>query len=376
MRKITNYGKYAAIVPLLLLSSCGNKINMPYGVTPISHDMYDLHMFIIYVCIGIAIFVYGLASYILFFHRKSRGAVASKTHGNTYLEILWTLIPVIILIIIAIPGTKVTAKIFNADKADINIKITGYQWKWRYEYLDYDIDFFSNLATPQDEILGKKVKDKWYLLEVDEPMVVPIHKKIRFLLTSNDVNHSWWVPDLGVKQDAIPGFINEKWAWIETPGIYRGQCTELCGVFHGFMPVVVKAVRQEEFDAWVKSHTKSPRNQDTAATDDKLDFPTIMERGKKVYDKYCVACHQADGKGIPPLFPALRGSSVAVGEPISRHIDIILHGVTGSAMQAFADQMTDDEIAYVVTYERNAWENNTGDIITPEEVAKGRRGSD
>ncbi len=226
--------------------------NLPYGVTPISHEVYNLHMTIFYICVGIGVVVFGVLLYSLLKYRKSKGAVAAHFHEHTGIEILWTVIPFVILVVMAVPATKVLMDIHDTGRPDLDIKVTGYQWKWKYDYLDQGISFFSSLSTPADQIYGNSAKDPWFLLEVDHPLVVPVHEKIRILVTSNDVIHSWWVPDLGMKQDAIPGYINANWFSIDKPGTYRGQCAELCGVNHGFMPIVVKAVSKEEFSQWVK----------------------------------------------------------------------------------------------------------------------------
>lgn len=366
-------------------------MNMMEGVTPISHKVFGLHMFAIWICVGIAVVVYSAMIYSIIRHRKSRGAKAAEFHENTLVEIIWTVIPFVILIALAIPATKIVGEMEDTKNADVTIKVTGYQWKWQYEYLDQGVRFFSNLSTPIEQIYDGKPKDKWYLLEVDKPLVLPIHKKIRFLVTSNDVIHAWWVPDLGVKRDAIPGFIHESWANIDKPGIYRGQCAELCGVNHGFMPIVVKAVTEEEFTQWVAQQPKagvlpapttstpvettaiSPQPTETKAPS-VMSYNALMKEGKAQYGKYCAVCHKQDGLGMPPVFPALKGSSVAVGHSIVRHIQLVLTGVPGTAMQAFADQLTDEELAAIVTYERNAWGNNTGDIVQPSDVEAVRHG--
>ncbi len=237
------YGTIALAIPPL---------NLPYGVTPVSHEVYQLHMAIFYICVGIGILVFGVLFYSLFKHRKSKGAVAAHFHEHLGIEILWTVIPFVILVIMAVPATKVLINIHDTSRPDLNIKITGYQWRWKYDYLDQGISFFSNLSTPSNQIYGNAPRDKWFLLEVDYPLVVPIHEKVRILVTSNDVIHSWWVPDLGMKQDAIPGYINENWFMIDKPGTYRGQCAELCGANHSFMPIVVEAVSKKAFAQWVK----------------------------------------------------------------------------------------------------------------------------
>lgn len=349
------------------------QLNMYQGVTPISRDQYDLHMIAMLVCAIIGVLVFGVMIYSLVHHRKSRGYQPAKFHDNTRLEIVWTIIPFLILVGLAVPATKVLIRMNDTEESAVTIKITGYQWRWQYQYLDQGISYFSNLSTPYAQITNEEKKGQWYLLEVDKPLVVPTNKKIRFLVTSNDVVHSWWVPELGIKRDAIPGFMHEAWARIEKPGVYRGQCAELCGINHGFMPIVVEAVKSEDFDKWVESQTKV---QDVyAETENKpqdqkqMSRADLMTLGKAKYDLICSACHKPDGTGMPPMFPPLKGSSVAVGKPISRHINIVLNGVAGTAMQAFKDQLTDEEIAAIVTYERNAWGNNTDDVVQPAEVA-------
>ncbi len=355
------------------------QLNMYQGVTPISKDIYSLHMFAMWVCAGIGVVVFSIMIYALIHHRKSRGYTPASFHDNTRLEIIWSVIPFIILVALAIPATRVLINLDDSSEADVTVKIVGYQWKWQYQYLDQGISYFSVLSTPYSQIQNEKPKNPWYLLEVDKPLVLPINKKVRFLVTSNDVVHSWWVPELGVKRDAIPGFMHEAWARIEKPGIYRGQCAELCGVNHAFMPIEVHAVTDEVFNQWVKTQSFD----DIAAAEKQLNTSeakqpvltrkALMTEGKKKYDIVCSACHQADGTGIPPLYPALKGSSVAVGHPISRHTDIILNGVPGTAMQPYRMQLTDEEIAAIVTYERNAWGNNTDETVQPADVAKVRQ---
>ena len=355
------------------------QLNMYRGVTPISRDIYYLHMVVLAVCAIIGVVVFGVMIYSLIHHRKSKGYKAAKFHDNPRLEIIWSLIPFLILIGLAIPATKVLMRMDDTDQSDVTIKIVGHQWRWQYQYLDQGISFFSNLSTPYDQIQNKQKKGQWYLLEVDKPLVLPIHQKIRFLVTSNDVIHSWWVPELGIKRDAIPGFMYEAWARIEKPGIYRGQCAELCGINHGFMPIVVEAVNEEEFVQWVAKQTKAEDqyakidiNPGAQKTMTRIE---LMSLGKQKYELICVACHKADGKGLPPMYPPLKGSSVAVGNPISRHIDLILNGLPGSAMQPYKDQLSDEDVAAIVTYERNSWGNNTNDEIQPRDVATLRHGT-
>ncbi|MEO8402628.1 MAG: cytochrome c oxidase subunit II [Gammaproteobacteria bacterium] len=367
-----------------------SQFNLTEGVTPLSHDIYNLHMTIFWVCVAIGIGVFGVMIYSIIYHRKSKGAKAAHFHEHLWIEITWTVIPFLILVAMAIPATKVLIHMHDVDLPDINIKVTGYQWKWRYEYLDQGINFFSNNSTPYDQMHGTAKKDVNYLREVDHPVVVPIHKKIRFLITSNDVIHGWWVPDLGVKHDAIPGFIYESWARINRPGTYRGQCSKLCGVNHGFMPIVVIAMTEKDFANWVavqkggapdviptaKAAVTPPAVVATPATASlqpatvaakKYSKDELMKRGQQVYLGMCVTCHQADGAGMPPVFPALKGSKITTG-PIAEHVATVLNGKPGTAMQAFRDQYSNDDLAAVITYERNALGNSVGDIVQPADI--------
>ncbi|MBA2652588.1 MAG: cytochrome c oxidase subunit II [Tatlockia sp.] len=353
------------------------QLNMYKGVTPLSHDMYDLHMIAMVICAIIGILVFGVMIYALIHHRKSKGYQPASFHDNFRLEILWSIIPFLILVGLAIPATKVLIRMEDSSESQVTVKVVGHQWKWQYQYLDEGISYFSNLSTPYAQINNREDKGEWYLLEVDKPLVLPINKKIRFLVTSNDVVHSWWVPELGVKRDAIPGFMHEAWARIEKPGTYRGQCAELCGINHGFMPIVVQAVNETEYKQWVAQQVKVRDQYEStvneAAAQPNLPFSELMSLGRQKYDQLCAACHRADGLGLPPMYPALKNSSVAVGRPISRHILMILNGIPGSAMQPYKDQLNDKEIAAIVTYERNAWGNNTNDKVQPSEVAKERQ---
>lgn len=353
------------------------QLNMYEGVTPISRDVYHLHMVCMVVCAIIGVVVFGVMIYSLIHHRKSKGYKPATFHDNPKLELIWSIIPFLILVGLAVPATRVLIRMDNTNKSDLTVKIVGYQWRWQYEYLDQGISYFSNLSTPLAQIQNKQEKSEWYLLEVDKPLVVPVNKKIRFLVTSNDVIHSWWVPELGIKRDAIPGFMYEAWATIEKPGIYRGQCAELCGINHGFMPIVVEAVSQADFDKWVAAQTvkedKYAGEEAQPATQRVMSRDELMTLGQHKYEQFCAACHRNDGTGLPPMYPALKGSSVAVGNPISRHIGIILDGIPGSAMQAYKNQLNDEEIAAIATYERNAWGNNTNDTVQPAEVAAVRQ---
>ena len=345
------------------------ELNMPVGITAISRDTYDLHMLITIICALIGVLVYGVLIWSLIKYRKSNGAKSASFHENTTIEIIWTVIPILILVAMAIPSTGVLRQIYDASESELDIMVTGYQWRWQYSYLDdegEEVSFFSNLATTDDQIAGLDEKGENYLLEVDEPMVIPVNTKVRFLLTSADVIHSWWVPDFAVKKDAIPGFVNESWVIAEETGTFRGQCTELCGQDHGFMPVVVEVVEQAEFDAWY-----SERQEAAAAvaelTGQDWTLEQLVAQGETVYRTFCMACHQANGQGLPPAFPALTGSAIAIG-PIENHIDIVLNGAPGTAMAAFGGQLNPVDLAAVITYERNALGNSVGDLVTPVEI--------
>ncbi len=354
---------------LLALSgtvSAGWAFNMREGVTDISRSVFDLHMLIFWICVVIGVIVFGIMFWSMFMHRKSRGAVPAKFHENVGVEVLWTIIPLLILVGMAVPATKTLIEIYDAEEADIDILITGYQWRWQYSYLNEDVAFMSNMVTPRDEIDNLSPKNENYLLEVDEPLVVPVGKKIRFLVTAADVIHSWWVPALAVKKDAIPGFVNEAWTRIEEPGIFRGQCTELCGRDHGFMPVVVEAKSQEDYDIWL-AEKKETAAREAELREKDWSLEELMERGEQVYSRACSSCHQPGGEGLPPMFPALKGSEIALND-VAAHIDIVVNGKSGTSMAAFGPQLSETDIAAVVTYERNAWDNDTGDIVAPLDI--------
>ena len=360
-------------------------LNMPRGATAISREVYDLHMLIFWICVAIGVVVFGVMFYSMFKHRKSQGVVAAQFHESTAAEIAWTIIPVIILIAMAIPATQTLLKMADVENSDITIKVTGYQWKWRYDYIDQsvgdqsvgdqsvgnqNVGFFSVMSTPRDQIENREAKGEHYLREVDRPLVLPIGKKIRFLVTSNDVLHAWGVPDFAIKIDAIPGFINETWTRSDTPGIYRGQCVELCGKDHGFMPIVIDARTETDYLAWMEEQ-KSAALALAEDPDKVWAMDELMSKGESVYATNCAGCHLAGGEGVPGAFPALKGSKIATG-PIADHLKIVLQGKTGTAMGAFDSQLSDSELAAVMTYERNAWGNNTGDIVQPTQVKAAR----
>ena len=347
------------------------EMNLVRGITQTSHDAFSLHMISLWVCVAIGVVVFGAMFYALFAFRKSRGAVAANFHENTTVEVIWTAIPVVILIAMAAPATKALLTLENTADSELTVKVTGYQWRWQYDYLDQGVSFFSNLAeSSREAIKANPEADEHYLRDVDNPLVVPINTRIRFVFTSNDVIHSWWVPELGWKQDTVPGFINDAWTNIPEPGVYRGQCAELCGKDHGFMPIVVEAKTQQDYEAWLEGK-KAEAEAAKSGADREWTLEELSERGKGVYGTYCVACHQANGQGIPPAFPALAGSPIATG-PIEAHVDRVMHGVSGTAMQAFAGQLNDVDLAAVVTYERNAFGNDMGDLVQPKQIKAAR----
>jgi cytochrome c oxidase subunit 2 len=346
-------------------------LNMTRGVTDVSEMVYTLHMQALIMVSVIGAGVFGVMIYSIFTHRKSKGAVPAKFHHSTSLELVWTIIPIFILVAFAYPATQALIVMEETLEPDITIKITGYQWRWHYEYLDDEFGFFSTLAREsQDARTLKSGADVSsidnYLLDVDNPVVIPVNKKIRFLTTSNDVIHSWWVPDLGWKRDAIPGFINDDWTVVNEPGTYRGQCAELCGKDHAYMPVVLRAVPEDEYLEWV---SEMQRIQADAASgvDREWTMEELMQRGQAMYTSTCVACHQANGQGLPPAFPALSGSPITTG-PIEDHIEIVLNGKVGTTMQAFGQQFNPIDLAAVITFERNALGNSVGDMVQPAAI--------
>ncbi|MFU2486104.1 cytochrome c oxidase subunit II [Thauera sp. WH-1] len=342
---------------------------MTRGVTEISQRVYGLHMTIFYICVVIAIIVFGLMFWSIVRHRKSAGAVPAQFHGSMKIELLWTAIPVVILVVMAIPATQALIAMEDASESDLTVLVTGSQWKWHYKYLDYPIEYFSVLATPRAQIANEAEKDPLYLLEVDKPLVIPTGKKVRFLLTADDVIHSWWVPAFAIKKDAIPGFINETWTRVDKPGLYHGKCAELCGRDHGFMPIAVEVKSEADFEAWAAEQValqEAARAADAAAAP--MSMEELMALGEKVYGTACAVCHQPSGEGLPGVFPGLKGSAMVTTD-IPAHIHIVVFGKAGTAMQAFGRQLSSSELAAVITYERNAWGNNTGDMVQPADVA-------
>jgi cytochrome c oxidase subunit 2 len=364
-------GALCSIWGALLLLGAGNSyadypINLVKGVTDISHKVYDLHMLIFWICVVACVLVFAVLIYSIFTHRKSKGAVPATFHESTTVEIIWTTIPFLVLVGMAVPATTTLLALEDTRDADMSIQVTGYQWKWKYDYLDEDISFFSVLTTPREQIEGTAPKGDTYLMDVDNPVVVPINKKIRFLITSNDVIHSWWVPDLGWKQDAVPGFINDAWTELKEPGVYRGKCAELCGKDHGFMPIVLIAKTEEDYQAWVAEQKGAAAAAADAATAT-LTMDELMAKGEAAYNTTCAACHQANGAGIPGVFPAIAGGPIATGD-VAGHIDIVVNGKAGTAMQAFGEQLSAVDLAAIITYERNGFGNNVGDMVQPADV--------
>ena len=349
------------------------ELNMPRGITEVSQSIYELHMLIFWICVWIGVVVFGVMFYSIFKHRKSKGAVASKFHESLGLELLWTAVPTVILIAMAVPATTVLIQMYDTTNADVDIKITGHQWKWQYDYLGEDVGFFSNLTTSQDEIYNRADKGENYLLEVDKHVVVPTGQKIRFLITSNDVIHAWWVPEIAVKKDAIPGYINESWALIPEgqEGLYRGQCAELCGVDHGFMPIVLEAVTADQYQVWLDDQRAAKIAEAAAALGD-FTHDELMTKGADVYARSCAACHGGEGQGMGTVFPALAGSSIAIND-MAGHIDLVLNGKPGTAMQAFSAQLSEVDMAAVITFERNAWGNDTGETVTPKMIIDAKK---
>lgn len=346
------------------------RLNLTKGVTDISNQVYDLHMIIFYICCVIGVIVFGLMFWSIFHHRKSKGVKPANFHESTKVEILWTAIPFVILIAMAVPATKTLIAMEDTSDADVTVQVTGSQWKWHYKYFDHDLEFYSLLATPMDEIKNKISKSENYLLEVDRPLVIPVGKKVRFLITSDDVIHSWWVPEFAVKKDANPGFINEAWTRVNEPGIYRGQCAELCGKDHGFMPIVVIAKEQADFDAWMLDQVakaKEAKAQEQKLLAMNMSMEELMSVGEKAYIANCAACHQVAGQGIPGVFPGLKNSPIALGD-VKAHIDIVVNGKPGTAMQGYGKQLGLKDLAAIITYERNAWGNNTGDAVQASAV--------
>lgn len=374
--------RFAGLLSLMLSSSqvmAAYQLNLKPGVTSFSQGAYEIHTMVMWICVVIGAVVFGAMTYSIINHRKSKGAVAADFDDNTTIEILWTVIPFIILIVMAIPATKVLLEMEDVAGAntEMSVKITGYRWKWHYDYnvgeKAEDISFFSNLSTPKAASLATNSEveiNDTYLLDVDNKMVIPEDTSIRLLFTSSDVIHAWWIPAFGVKKDTVPGYINESWINVPEPGIYRGKCAELCGANHGFMPIVVEVKTKEDYAKWIASQ-KQEAMAVAASADKTWTKEELMAKGEQVYATSCAACHQINGEGLAGVFPGLKGSAVAVGD-IAKHIDVVMNGVAGTSMAPYAAQMNDVDLAAVITYERNAWGNNAGDMAQPSDIKAAR----
>jgi cytochrome c oxidase subunit 2 len=344
--------------------------------TLVAHQIYDLHAVVLGICVTIAAGVFACMFYAILRHRRSVGHQAKQFSDNRALTILWTAIPLLIVVGLAFPATRTVFAMKDTSSPDMTIKVTGYQWKWRYDYLGDNVSFYSDLSTPRDQIENQAQKGENYLLEVDNPLVVPVNKKVRILVTANDVIHSWWVPAFGVKQDAIPGFVRDSWFKVDTPGTYRGQCAELCGKEHGFMPIVVEALPEEQYKTWLaeqQNKNKVAAAASGAAAAKTYSLDELKTQGEKVYTNSCGACHQANGQGVPGAFPALAHGPITTG-PIAGHVDIVMNGSKKNpAMAAWKGQLSDLELAAVITYERNAFGNTQGDMVQPKDIVAARK---
>ncbi|MDQ7091842.1 MAG: cytochrome c oxidase subunit II [Methylococcales bacterium] len=344
-------------------------LNLTKGVTKVSNDIYDLHMLILWICVIIGMGVFGAMFYSIYHHRKSKGHKAEQFHENTTIEIIWTIIPTLILVGMAIPATKTMLEMDDVTESDMSIKVTGWQWKWEYEYMDNDIHFFSSLDEKSNQArqLRSGIDPRsipHYLLNVDKPLVIPIKKKIRFLFTAADVIHSWWVPDLGWKKDTIPGFINESWTYVEKAGTYRGQCTELCGKDHAFMPIVVIAMEQADYDVWVNEQQEIA-NAEKNSADKEWTQEELFAKGESIYANNCASCHMADGTGMAGTFPAIKESPIVTGD-IDVQINMVMNGQ--GMMPAFGTMLSAVDFAAVVTYTRNGLGNSVGDFVQPSKI--------
>jgi cytochrome c oxidase subunit 2 len=351
-------------------------LNMTQGITEVSKDIYDLHMMVFWVCVVIGIVVFGAMFYSIVAHRKSKGHKAAHFHESTTVEFIWTGVPILILIAMAIPASKTLIDIEVLDKADMTIKVTGHQWKWQYDYPVEGISFISNLSQSSKDVMddrenGSPAKREAldasgdiYLLSVDNHLVIPVDTTVRFLITSNDVIHNWWVPAFAVKQDANPGFINDAWARPTEIGTYRGQCAELCGTKHGFMPIVVDVVSKADYAAWVAEQQGVAAAAVEAATQTWSE-DDLMAQGETLYNTNCAGCHMTDGSG--GYGPAIKGSSIANGDAAD-HLNIVINGKNG--MPSFK-MLGDADLAAVITYERRAF-GNTGSVVQPADATSAR----
>ena len=376
---------WLGIIFFLLVSepACAKSIwDFQEPVTPVARDSMTASVDFVRIIMGIYVAVFAVFAYSIFKHRKSSGAQSGTFTGpGSRRQWVLAILPFLLLIYIdyilmGIPAFHAIAKMEDTrTAAEMVVKVTASQWKWQYEYPEENIRFVSNMTTTQDQIHGREAKGEHYLHEVDHPLVLPTNKKVRILLTSTDVIHSWWVPAFGVKRDAVPGYLREMWVNIDKPGTYRGQCAQLCGDGHAFMPIVVEAVAEPQFKEWV-AKKKAEGSAVSAAADKVWSMEELMVKGGEIYNRICVACHQADGKGVPGAFPTLAGSKIVNGPFLDKdgrlikdgHLDRVMNGKPDTAMQAFKDTLSDAEIAAVVTHERNSFGNRMGDMVQPAQV--------
>lgn len=365
------------LVPMA--ASADWKMNLPPPNSAVAQQMFDLHTMVTVLCVVIFFAVFGVMFYSLYAHRKSKGHKAAQFHESATVEAIWTIIPFFILLAMAFPATKAVLDMRDASAPEMTIKVTGYQWKWGYDYIHDGFGYVSTLSTPLAQIKNSETKGENYLLEVDNPLVVPVGRKVRVLITANDVLHAWWVPALGVKQDAIPGFIRDAWFRADRPGIYRGNCAELCGKEHGFMPVVVEVKTQADYDKWLAAQKDKYGVGKAANTAVAIDMKTygreeLVAHGKTVYEGVggCQGCHQPTGKGIAGQFPALDGSKVVNGPKLDQ-VALLLNGKAGTAMASFK-HLSDKDLAGVVAYTRSSWSNKAAEFVQPVDFAKARNG--
>jgi cytochrome c oxidase subunit 2 len=382
-RELARWLRRAAIAALLAVPAAALAVPPWYfqtPATPVAREIITLHDLIFWICVAIFIGVFGTMFYSLFRHRKSVGHQAVQFHENTAVEVIWTIIPFLILLFMAWPATKTILAAHDTAASDMTIKVTGYQWKWNYDYVQEGFGYYSTLATPLDQIEGRAPKDEHYLLEVDNPLVVPVGAKVRVLVTANDVIHSWWVPAFGVKQDAIPGFVRDTWFRADKVGVYRGQCAELCGKEHGFMPVVVEVKSKDDYAKWV-AEQKQKLGAAAQNPNKVWDEKELVAHGEQVFSANCAACHQAGGTGNAAIgAPALVGDKVVLG-PAQHQIDVVLNGQTDGVVQKAPtggkmpswSQLSDVDIASVITYTRNSWGNKAGENVVQPSAVKAER---
>lgn len=365
--------RYLMSIPGLMLASSAHAeygLNFPEPAAGVAREIFDIHMMTMSIATVLLCIVFAIVFYSMYFHRKSRGYEADQNFHNSWFgHWSWVIVPVMVLgvdLTIAGKADAVLKEVWEVPKDEklMDVKVTGHQWWWEFDYLDTGVKV-------ESRYIPEEKSGDLYLREVDNRLVLPTGVKIRFLHTSADVLHAFWVPELAVKKDAIPGYITETWVELDREGVFRGQCAELCGTWHSRMPIVVEVVSPEKYEAWSKQQSERMLAAAAEASADKVwGVDDLMAKGKEIYDTKCIACHQANGQGLPPAFPALAGSPIATGA-IADHLNIVINGKENTAMQAWGT-MNDLEIAAVVTYERNAWGNNTGDVVQPADVKQAR----